>query len=122
MPNRRPLRYPKIFENSLTETLLVGPSILGALLSAIICKTFWKTVIGKSWAHKWILLWGWRSPQRPGVDVHVSPRPQSPRATLGGFESRQVGLIRLNCELFAGRSGYRKPVGDSRYTRDDPPA
>ena len=32
LPNRRPLRYPKIFENSLTETLLVGPSILGALL------------------------------------------------------------------------------------------
>ena len=49
-------------------------------------------------------------------------------ATAEEFESPQllsyelVGLIGLNCELFAGRSGYRRPVGDSRYTRDEPPA
>ena len=33
-----------------------------------------------------------------------------------------MGLIRLNCELFAGRSGCREPVGDSRYIRGELPA
>ena len=35
---------------------------------------------------------------------------------------RQVGLHVPNCELFAGRSGYREPVGDSRYIRGELPA
>ena len=62
------------------------------------------------------------------LDEEMDGVARDQRERLGSIDGeleevkKQLGLIRLNCELFAGRSGYRKPVGDSRYTRDEPPA
>ena len=37
-------------------------------------------------------------------------------------EKTRVGERSRYCQHFAGRSGYREPVGDSRHTRDEPQA
>ena len=51
--------------------------------------------------------------------THGGPRPRG--AGPEPIKTPSVGRSVPNCELFAGRSGYREPVGDSRYTRGEPP-